>query len=167
MSESQGTMEMFLNRALQRILSDGNSKKLPRLRESCSTTLDLIQKIGVTPVNDTKEHLEQIDKVTNKLIITLKLACESKQPKIMSQALDCLQKLIAYGFIRPTIKDIEKPERRLIDKVMEIIGDCFDSPDDNVQLQIIKAFLSAVSSPACEIHDQALMIAIRACFNFI
>ena len=39
MSESQGTMEMFLNRALQRILSDGNSKKLPRLRESCSTTL--------------------------------------------------------------------------------------------------------------------------------
>lgn len=73
--------------------------------------------------------------------------------------------MIAYGFIRPTIKDIEKPERRLIDKVMEIIGDCFDSPDDNVQLQIIKAFLSAVSSPACEIHDQALMIAIRACFN--
>ena len=35
----QSTMEMFLKRALQNIWKDCNSKRLARLRESCSTTL--------------------------------------------------------------------------------------------------------------------------------
>ena len=36
-------------------------------------------------------YSESIEKVLNKLIITLKLACESRQAKTMSTALDCLQ----------------------------------------------------------------------------
>lgn len=72
---------------------------------------------------------------------------------------------MAYGYIRPSIKDMESAERKLMDKVIEIIGDCFDFPDDNVQLQILKAFLTAVSNVNCDIHEQALMNAVRACFN--
>jgi brefeldin A-inhibited guanine nucleotide-exchange protein len=72
---------------------------------------------------------------------------------------------MAYGYIRVTIKDIEDPQKRLMDKVIDIIGDCFDFTDDSVQLQIIKAFLTAVSSTHCEVHDQSLMNTVRACFN--
>lgn len=72
---------------------------------------------------------------------------------------------MAYGYIRPSIRDIENPEAKLMDKVIEIIGDCFDFTDDNVQLQILKAFLTAVSSAHCDVHDRALVNAIRACFN--
>lgn len=72
---------------------------------------------------------------------------------------------MAYGYIRTTIKDISNTDRKLMDKVIEIIGDCFDFNDDEVQIQIIKAFLTAVSSPVCQIHERALMNAIRSCFN--
>lgn len=72
---------------------------------------------------------------------------------------------MAYGYIRPSIRDIENPDSKLMDKVIEIIGECFDFNEDNVQLQILKAFLTAVSSVHCDVHDQALVNAIRACFN--
>ncbi|MCR9067102.1 MAG: hypothetical protein NXI00_24265, partial [Cytophagales bacterium] len=72
---------------------------------------------------------------------------------------------MAYGYIRTETKDSANPDRKLLDKVIEIIGDCFDFNDDDVQIQIIKAFLTAVSSPICQIHERALLNAIRACFN--
>lgn len=72
---------------------------------------------------------------------------------------------MAYGYIRPSIRDIENPDAKLMDKVIEIIGECFDFNEDSVQLQILKAFLTAVSSVHCDVHDQALVNAIRACFN--
>ena len=72
---------------------------------------------------------------------------------------------MAYGYIRPSIRDIENPDAKLMDKVIVIIGECFDFNDDDVQLQILKAFLTAVSSVHCDVHDRALVNAIRACFN--
>lgn len=45
---------------------------------------------------------------------------------------------MAYGLIRGTAIDETKPNRKLIENVVETIGACFDFPDDNVQLQIIK-----------------------------
>eukprot|EP00324_Dicrateria_rotunda_P005456 CAMPEP_0206161304 /NCGR_PEP_ID=MMETSP1474-20131121/7536_1 /ASSEMBLY_ACC=CAM_ASM_001110 /TAXON_ID=97495 /ORGANISM="Imantonia sp., Strain RCC918" /LENGTH=214 /DNA_ID=CAMNT_0053563105 /DNA_START=86 /DNA_END=726 /DNA_ORIENTATION=- len=83
----------------------------------------------------------------------------------MSTALDCLQKLMAYGYITTDIPDVENPQSNLMEKVIEIIGASFDIQDDDVQIQIIKAFLTAVSSPVCQIHKRPLMNAIRACFN--
>jgi hypothetical protein len=34
-----------------------------------------------------------------------------------------------------------------MDSVIEMIGKCFDFPDDHVQLQIIKAFLACITTP--------------------
>lgn len=45
---------------------------------------------------------------------------------------------MAYEYIHGSIVDDEKPERLLIDKVIDVISSCFNFPDDHVQLQIIK-----------------------------
>jgi hypothetical protein len=108
---------------------------------------------------------EEADKVINTVVATLKLACESKIPRAMTKALDCLQKLMAHGFIRPSIRDTENPKVRLTDKIIEVIGDCFETTDDEVQLQIMKAFLTGVSSTQCDVHGHSLVNAIRGCFN--
>lgn len=50
---------------------------------------------------------------------------------------------MAYGLIRGTAMDEEKPDKKLMENVIETIGACFDFPDDNVQLQIIKVRISA------------------------
>lgn len=91
---------------------------------------------------------------------------------------------MAYGMIRGSAIDEEKPDKKLIENVIATIGACFDFPDDNVQLQIIKvqtkytapiitthklifmkAFLTAVTSPICDIHDTCLRDAIRSVYN--
>lgn len=52
-----------------------------------------------------------------------------------------------------------------MNKVIVTVSNCFDFPDDNIQLKIIKTFLSAVASPVCDIHETLLLNAIRTCYN--
>lgn len=54
---------------------------------------------------------------------------------------------------------------RLINLIVDIICRCFvgESTDEGVQLQIIKALLTAVTSSTCEVHEGTLMKAVRTC----
>eukprot|EP01113_Clastostelium_recurvatum_P013107 TRINITY_DN1687_c0_g1_i10.p1 TRINITY_DN1687_c0_g1~~TRINITY_DN1687_c0_g1_i10.p1 ORF type:complete len:2003 (-),score=588.50 TRINITY_DN1687_c0_g1_i10:18-6026(-) len=231
-SGSSETVTMFLNKALQKIAKDC-PRKNTKLRDTVKTALDTV---ATSPVfNNPDYHLDpplpqgsagssyintEVDHVANLLITPLKLACESRQAKMMSTALDSIQKLMAYGYLRGAAWDEDPPDthaplvasasssvsattgvtavsplsssasypnqpsssasypnqpssssssapapRKLMDKVIETVGACFDFPDDHVQLQIIKAFLTAVTSPVCDIHDTCLMNAVRSCYN--
>ena len=61
------------------------------------------------------------------------------------------------------IRDLENPERKLIDKIIEIICHCVEIYDENVHLQIIKSSLTAVTS--CDISSTSFSNAFLACFN--
>uniref|UniRef100_A0A8C2SDX9 SEC7 domain-containing protein n=1 Tax=Capra hircus TaxID=9925 RepID=A0A8C2SDX9_CAPHI len=95
------------------------------------------------------------------------LACQSRSPRVVSTSLDCLQKLIAYGHITGNAPDSGAPGKRLIDRIVETICNCFQGPqtDEGVQLQIIKALLTAVTSPHIEIHEGTILQTVRTCYN--
>uniref|UniRef100_UPI00358E014C brefeldin A-inhibited guanine nucleotide-exchange protein 1-like n=1 Tax=Myxine glutinosa TaxID=7769 RepID=UPI00358E014C len=59
------------------------------------------------------------------------------------------------------------PGKRLIDRIVETICGCFQGPqtDEGVQLQIIKALLTAVTSQHIEIHEGTLLQTVRTCYN--
>ena len=112
----------------------------------------------------------------------LRLACKSLHAPCMEEALDCVQKLIAYGYLRGTARgpasqeeDDESPGGRrssletrtpsTMDAIIETICACDDFDDDNVQLQVIKALLTAVTSQTCEVHEGGLLVAVRSCYN--
>ena len=78
----------------------------------------------------------------DKYFLPFELACQSRSPKIISSALDCLQKMIAYGHIIGNAPDSRQPGRKLIDRIVETICGCFigQPTDEGVQLQIIKVF---------------------------
>eukprot|EP00754_Rhynchopus_humris_P011937 Rhum_TRINITY_DN14261_c0_g1::Rhum_TRINITY_DN14261_c0_g1_i1::g.77556::m.77556/K18442/ARFGEF, BIG; brefeldin A-inhibited guanine nucleotide-exchange protein len=59
----------------------------------------------------------------------------------------------------------ESEKRQLIHHVVSCI--CFNTAllHDGVQLQIIKALLTAVSNPACGVHGSTLVMAVRNTFN--
>ncbi|KAJ1123190.1 hypothetical protein NDU88_001663, partial [Pleurodeles waltl] len=99
--------------------------------------------------------------------IPFELACQSKSPRIVSTSLDCLQKLIAYGHITGNAPDSGSPGKRLIDRIVETVCNCFQGPqtDEGVQLQIIKALLTAVTSPYIEIHEGTILQSVRTCYN--
>ncbi|XP_062316284.1 brefeldin A-inhibited guanine nucleotide-exchange protein 2 [Osmerus eperlanus] len=166
---STKTKSMFLSRALEKILSDKEVKRSQnsQLRKACQVALDEIkielekQKDG-TVVPPRANYIE-----ADKYVLPFELACQSKSPRIVSTSLDCLQKLIAYGHITGNAPDSSAPGKRLIDRLVETVCDCFQGPhtDEGVQLQIIKALLTAVTSPHIEIHEGTVLLTVRTCYN--
>uniref|UniRef100_A0A665VUE8 ADP-ribosylation factor guanine nucleotide-exchange factor 2 (brefeldin A-inhibited) n=1 Tax=Echeneis naucrates TaxID=173247 RepID=A0A665VUE8_ECHNA len=170
------TKSMFLSRALEKILSDKEVKRSQhsQLRKACQVALGECQlslRSGQTGLG-----LSSLSRLVapranyieaDKYVLPFELACQSKSPRIVSTSLDCLQKLIAYGHITGNAPDSRAPGKRLIDRLVETICNCFQGPqtDEGVQLQIIKALLTAVTSPHIEIHEGTVLLTVRTCYN--
>ncbi|OXB61024.1 hypothetical protein ASZ78_015021 [Callipepla squamata] len=133
---------MFVSRALEKILAEKEAKRPPhgQLRRACQVALDEIkaelEKQREGTVAPPKANFIEADKY----FLPFELACQSKSPRIVSTSLDCLQKLIAYGHITGNAPDSGAPGKRLIDRIVDTICNCFQGPqtDEGVQLQIIK-----------------------------
>uniref|UniRef100_A0A452VPC8 ADP ribosylation factor guanine nucleotide exchange factor 1 n=1 Tax=Ursus maritimus TaxID=29073 RepID=A0A452VPC8_URSMA len=119
--------------------------------------------VGTLPPVKSKTNFIEADKY----FLPFELACQSKCPRIVSTSLDCLQKLIAYGHLTGNAPDSTTPGKKLIDRIIETICGCFQGPqtDEGVQLQIIKALLTAVTSQHIEIHEGTVLQAVRTCYN--
>uniref|UniRef100_A0A671NLA8 Brefeldin A-inhibited guanine nucleotide-exchange protein 1-like n=1 Tax=Sinocyclocheilus anshuiensis TaxID=1608454 RepID=A0A671NLA8_9TELE len=164
MYEGNKTKNMFLTRALEKILADKEVKKAhhSQLRKACEVALgqydfDALDKQRTVAFSST---LPPIKSNTNfieadKYFLPFELACQSKCPRIVITSLDCLQKLIAYGHLTGSAPDNTTPGKKLIDRIIETVCGCFQGPqtDEGIQLQIIKALLTAVTSQHIEIHE--------------
>ncbi|XP_035208978.1 brefeldin A-inhibited guanine nucleotide-exchange protein 1-like isoform X2 [Stegodyphus dumicola] len=176
MRQSVKTNKMFIIRALEKILSDREIKRIhhSELRKACMVALEEIKK-------ETKEDSEEVksssclplpkSKAGNleaeKYFLPFELATQSKTPRIVAIGIDCVQKLIAYGHLTGKIYDPADPSKLLIDRIVETICSCFHGPNtnDGVQLQIIKALLTLVTSNACEVHEGSVLLSVRTCYN--
>ncbi|CAG2118189.1 unnamed protein product, partial [Medioppia subpectinata] len=161
--------EMFITRALQKILNDREIKKShnSQVRKACESALEDIKKESQEVVNNEVKETEvssalpqpKQDSIVSvdaeKYFLPFELSCQSKSPKIVVTALDCIQKLIAYGHITGNRVDPNNGDKLLIDSIVETICGCFHGPntDDGVQLQIIKALLTTVTSHSCQVHE--------------
>ncbi|KAL1518342.1 hypothetical protein ABEB36_001979 [Hypothenemus hampei] len=178
MQSNSKTREMFILRALEKILNDKEIKRShhSQLKRACEVALEELKK-------DTRLSKEQNERVsdalplpqsgeanaltTEKYFLPFELACQSKSSRIVTTALDCLQKLIAYGHLTANIPDSTTPGKLLIDRIVETICACFTGPqtDEGVQLQIIKALLTVVTSQHVEVHEGTVLLAVRTCYN--
>lgn len=102
-----------------------------------------------------------------KYFLPFELVCQSKSSRIVVTALDCLQKLIAYGHLTGNVPDSTTQKKFLIDRIVDTICSCFTGPatDDGVQLQIIKALLTVVTSQHVQVHQKTLLNAVKTCYN--
>lgn len=180
---SNKTKEMFIVRALEKILGDKDIKRShhSQLKKACDSALTEIKEElkdsppistnpecladGQQPIqlqsaalplpkNDTTNTI-----IAEKYFLPFELACQSKTPRIVVTALDCLQKLIAYGHLTGNIQDSANPGKFLIDRIVTTICNCFNGPqtDEGVQLQIIKALLTVVTSQHVEVHEGTVL----------
>ncbi|NXP72451.1 BIG2 protein, partial [Ramphastos sulfuratus] len=162
------TKSMFVSRALEKILAEKEAKRPPhgQLRRACQVALGESARPG--PAQEGTAAPPKANFIeADKYFLPFELACQSKSPRIVSTSLDCLQKLIAYGHITGNAPDSGAPGKRLIDRIVETICNCFQGPqtDEGVQLQIIKALLTAVTSPYIEIHEGTILQTVRTCYN--
>ncbi|KAK0425566.1 hypothetical protein QR680_009262 [Steinernema hermaphroditum] len=165
---------MFLQKAIEKILDerDIRRKEHAQLKKACESALEQLK--GQNNADDSVSSngtgvLPTYDQFVNAdaYFLPFELACHSKTPRIVAIALDCLQKLIAYGHLVGQTPDASNPERLLVDRIIEAICYPFQGPqtDDAVELQIIKAILAAVLSNTCEVHEKTLLLCVRTCFN--
>uniref|UniRef100_A0A674MVF2 ARF guanine nucleotide exchange factor 1 n=1 Tax=Takifugu rubripes TaxID=31033 RepID=A0A674MVF2_TAKRU len=169
MFEGKKTKNMFLTRALEKILADKEVKKAhhSQLRKACEVALEEIKEESKKlspPSGDGKSSsstLPPIKSKTNfieadKYFLPFELACQSKCPRIVITSLDCLQKLIAYGHLTGSAPDSTAPGKKLIDRIIETICACFQGPqtDEGVQLQIIKVIPNHLRTclSVCQTH---------------
>eukprot|EP00118_Oscarella_pearsei_P005377 m.24672 g.24672 ORF g.24672 m.24672 type:complete len:1794 (+) comp28667_c0_seq1:116-5497(+) len=175
MSGASRTKHMFLSRALEKILADKETKRsqYSQLRKACNDSLSELKKTvedgelsgdrgGTLPHPDRKGYVD-----ADRFILPFELACQSRHTRLVVTALDCLQKLIAYGHLLGNSPDPTQPGKRIIDRVVETMCGCFVgvNTDDGIQLQIIKALLTAVTSNSCEVHEGTLLQAVRTTYN--
>ncbi|XP_055548277.1 brefeldin A-inhibited guanine nucleotide-exchange protein 1 [Wyeomyia smithii] len=177
------TKEMFIVRALEKILSDKDIKRShhSQLKRACDSALEDIKEElkeagqsehnGEVPVPSAALPLPKNDSSNiinaEKYFLPFELACQSKTPRIVVTALDCLQKLIAYGHLTGNIPDSSNPGKFLIDRIVTTICNCFMGPqtDEGVQLQIIKALLTVVTSQYVEVHEGTVLQGVRTCYD--
>uniref|UniRef100_A0A8R1HNA7 SEC7 domain-containing protein n=1 Tax=Caenorhabditis japonica TaxID=281687 RepID=A0A8R1HNA7_CAEJA len=167
---------MFLKSGIEKILADRDIKRKEnlQLKKACESALEQLKASesndGLSaPASTNGEHLPDagIAVEADRYFLPFELACNSKSPKIVITALDCLQKLIAYGHLTGKGADISNPDRKLIDRIVEAICAPFlgQGTDETVLLQLIKAVLAVVLSNHCEVHGASLILAVRTCFN--
>ena len=65
-----------------------------------------------------------------KYFLPFELSCQSKTPRIVVTALDCLQKLIAYGHLTGNIPDSANPGKYLIYFLANIKYSTYDKEKD-------------------------------------
>jgi len=171
MQGSKQTRDMFLTRALQRILEDREIKRSynSELRLECKKTLEKLKnELQASGVSEDSIHSEFTPIEAESYFPVFELACKSRSPSIVRDSLDCLQKMIVYGMLVGNLPDdVITDQKPIINRVIEAICECFTGVNTNedVQLQIIKVLLTAVTSNNCEVHDGILLQAVRTCYN--
>ncbi|XP_076950477.1 brefeldin A-inhibited guanine nucleotide-exchange protein 5-like [Bidens hawaiensis] len=100
------------------------------------------------------------------VLIPLRLAFETKNPKVIELALDCIHKLIAYDHLEgdPGLENGKNVP--LFTDILNMVCGCVDnnSPDSTI-LQVLKVLLTAVSSTKFRVHGEPLLSVIRVCYN--
>ena len=104
----------------------------------------------------------------DKYFLPFELACQSKTPRLVVISLDGLQKLIAYGHMTGNSASVTTPGKRQIDNVVDTICGCFSGPqtDEGVQLQILKALLTILTSQHVEVIFKLLLLSTLSCYMF-
>lgn len=163
---------VLISSALEAILSSREAKRSTELRDSAQHALEMIRsgQGGDRP----REIFEP-----------LRLACETRNEKLMIASLDCISKLISYSFFAeassgyslpspplspashtPNGSQTNAPSPSLVDLVAHTITAChIETTPETVSLQIVKALLSLVLSPVILIHQSSLLKAVRTVYN--
>ena len=177
-SKGHNVSMVLITTALETIASSKEAKRSVPIRESTQRALELIRS------NQGGDRPREIFE-------PLRLACETRNEKLMIASLDCISKLISYSFFTedntqvlhsmpspppspgPTRRDsatggshLAIPLPSLVDLVAHTITSCHtESTPDTVCLQIVKALLSLVLSPTILVHHSSLLKAVRTVYN--
>jgi len=174
-SKGNTVSAVLISTALETIANSREAKRSTPLKESVQRALELVRS------GEGGERPRDIFE-------PLRLACETKNEKLMIASLDCISKLISYSFFveedssrlhftspppspggpngRQSGPTQGIQEASLVDIVVHTITSCHtENTPETVSLQIVKALLSLVLSTTILVHQSSLLKAVRTVYN--
>ncbi|KAJ7781264.1 hypothetical protein B0H16DRAFT_1497677 [Mycena metata] len=154
---------VLISSALDTIAASKEAKRSAPLRDSTQRALDMLR------ANQGGDRPREIFE-------PLRLACETRNEKLMIASLDCISKLISYSFFVETSPSTShglpsppaSPNPLGRNSAAESSQTNLHPPslvDLTVSLQIVKALLSLVLSSTILVHHSSLLKAVRTVYN--
>ncbi|KAJ7638783.1 hypothetical protein FB45DRAFT_903821 [Roridomyces roridus] len=173
-SKGNSVSAVLISSALDTIAASKEARRSAPLRDSTQRALELVR------ANQAGDYPREIFE-------PLRLACETRNEKLMIASLDCISKLISHSFFaeaesashglpspppspnphgRTSSAEANLPPPSLVDVVANTIAACHsETTPEPVSLQIVKALLSLVLSPTILVHHSSLLKAVRTVYN--
>ncbi|KAI3428991.1 SEC7 domain-containing protein [Psidium guajava] len=180
-ADSLSRLTLVVAPALERIVKNGSWRKHSKLAHECKSLLEKLSPPHPSlpsPEPDSSEPESSLpgplfDGPTqfsladsDSVLVPLINACLSGNVKIADPAVDCLQKLIAHGYLRGEADPAGGgAEAKLLARVIESVCRCRELGDDAVELLVLKTLLSAVTSMSLRIHGDCLLLIVRTCYD--
>eukprot|EP00899_Mesostigma_viride_P004348 jgi/Mesvir1/13914/Mv16037-RA.1 len=105
------------------------------------------------------------DQAVENVFRVAKMACETLNTRLMESAVDTIQKMVAYGFLRGEMEGPNAEEHALMTSALDTVCKCKDLGDENIELQVIKALLTMTTSCSFRVHGEGLLKAVRTCYH--
>ncbi|KAG4187970.1 hypothetical protein ERO13_A08G133701v2 [Gossypium hirsutum] len=178
-SEADSRLSQVVAPALEKIIKNASWRKHSKLAHQCKALLERLTSPSDSPLASPDSEPEssipgplhdggavEYSLVESEFILSpLINACATAFNKIVDPAVDCIQKLIAYGYLRGEADPSGGPEAQLLSKLIESVCKCHDLSDDAIELLVLKTLLSAVTSVSLRIHGDCLLQIVRTCYD--
>ncbi|XAR54126.1 hypothetical protein NMG60_11029136 [Bertholletia excelsa] len=179
--EADSGLSQVLTPAFEKIIKNGSWRKHSKLVNECKAVLERLNspdKSPTPPASPTSVDSSSLPGVIHDggtieyslgesefILSPVINACASGNLKMADPALDCVQKLIAYGYLRGEADTSAGPEAKLLSNLVEAVCKCRDLGDEAVELLVLKTLLSAVTSVSLRIHGDCLLQIVRTCYD--
>ncbi|PSS24171.1 Brefeldin A-inhibited guanine nucleotide-exchange protein like [Actinidia chinensis var. chinensis] len=184
-SEADSRLNQVLVPALEKIVKNGSWRKHSKLVHQCKSVLDRLTSPEKSSPLSPASPDAQSDTDTSSLpgvlhdggpieyslaeseaiLSPIINACSSGNLKIADPALDCVQKLVAHGYLRGEADSSGGAEAKLLSGLIESVCKCHELGDESVELLVLKTLLSAVTSVSLRIHGDCLLQIVRTCYD--
>ncbi|KAJ0113240.1 hypothetical protein Patl1_00282 [Pistacia atlantica] len=179
-SEADSRLSQALAPALEKIIKNASWRKHSKLAHECKSVLERLtaaqKQTPSSPTDSEPENsipgplhdsgpIEYSLSESESILSPLINACGTGFLKIVDPAVDCIQKLIAHGYLRGEADPSGGPEAIFLSKLIESVCKCHDLGDDAVELLVLKTLLSAVTSMSLRIHGDCLLQIVRTCYD--
>ncbi|CAM8994234.1 unnamed protein product [Rhodiola kirilowii] len=180
-SEAGSRLSQALVPALEKIINNASWRKHSKLAHECKSLLEKFaspNQGSFSPPSPTAAAEQDLPgplhdggaveyTLANSEAILSPLigACGSGMLKIVDPALNCIQRLIAHGYLRGEADPSGGAEGKLLSKLIEGVCKCRELGDEGIELLILKTLLSAVTSVSIRIHGDCLLLIVRTCYD--
>jgi len=180
-SEADSRLKQVVIPTLEKIIKTGSWRKHSKLVHECKSLISKLNSVtphslsspesptsaGGSPAGPLVVGAHEYSVADSDVILSpLINACSSGNPKIADAGVDCIQRLIAHGYLRGEAdSSVSTPESKLLVRVIDSVCKCNEISDEGIELLVLKTLLSAVMSTSLRIHGDCLLQIVRTCYD--